>query len=84
MTKNPGLHYRKKHKKKTAEAVNFLTPRAGSRSEDLETGSTDDHTVVISYEICGNHQVISANGCLSNQRGYDKNCIVSWCRQPEM
>lgn len=36
----------KKNKKKTAEAVNFLIPRAGSRSEDLETGCTDDHTVV--------------------------------------
>lgn len=36
----------KKNKKKTTEAVNFLIPRAGSRSEDLETGCTDDHTVV--------------------------------------
>lgn len=42
--------------KKTAETVNFLTPKAGSRSEDLETGCTDDHTVVISNEISGNHQ----------------------------
>ncbi len=46
----------KKNKKKTAEAVNFLIPRAGSRLKDLETGSTDDHTVVISNEISENHQ----------------------------
>lgn len=45
MTKTQAYTIKKKQKK-TAEAVNFLIPRAGSRSEDLETGSTDDHTVV--------------------------------------
>lgn len=46
MTKTQAYTIEKNTKKKTAEAVNFLTPRAGSRSEDLETGSTDNHTVV--------------------------------------
>lgn len=46
MTKTQAYTIEKNTKKKTAEAVNFLIPRAGSRSEDLETGSTDNHTVV--------------------------------------
>lgn len=48
MTK-PRLTLSKKTQKKTAEAVNFLIPRAGSRSEDMETESTDDH-IVVHYE----------------------------------